>query len=46
MTGRVVKEMVITDNVSAINIEDINEGIYFIMIQNENNRVVEKLVVK
>lgn len=46
MTGRVVKEMVITDNVSAINIEDINEGVYFIMIQNENNRVVEKLVVK
>ncbi len=46
MTGRVVKEMVITDNVSAINIEDINEGIYFIMIQNENNRIVEKLVVK
>ena len=46
MTGRVVKEMVITDNVSAINIEDINQGIYFIMIQNENNRIVEKLVVK
>jgi len=46
MTGRVVKEMVITNNVSAINIEDINEGIYFIMIQNENNRIVEKLVVK
>lgn len=46
MTGRVVKEMVITDNVSAINIEDINEGIYFIMIQNESNRIVEKLVVK
>lgn len=46
MTGRVVKEMVITDNVSAINIEDINEGVYFIMIQNENNRIVEKLVVK
>ena len=46
VTGRVVKEMVITDNVSAINIEDINEGVYFIMIQNENNRIVEKLVVK
>lgn len=46
MTGRVVKEMVITDNISAINIEDINEGVYFIMIQNENNRIVEKLVVK
>ncbi len=46
ITGRVVKEMKITDNVSTINIEDVNEGIYFIMIQNENNRIVEKLVVK
>ncbi len=46
ITGRCVKSVEITDNVSTINIEDINEGIYFIMIQNENNRVVEKLIVK
>ena len=46
MTGRVIKEMETTGNVSTINIEDINEGIYFIMIQDDNNRIVEKLVVK
>lgn len=46
MTGRCVKSVELTDNVSTINIEDINEGIYFIMIQNENNRIVEKLIVK
>lgn len=46
ITGRCVKSVELTENVSAINISDINNGVYFIMIQNENNRVVEKLVVR
>lgn len=46
MTGRCVKSFEVTDNVSSINIEDINEGVYFMMIQNGDSRLVEKLVIK
>lgn len=46
LTGRCVKEVEITENISAINIEDINKGVYFIMVQSENNRIVEKLIVR
>ena len=46
ITGRVVKEVELTDNVTSINVDDINKGVYFIMVQDANNRIVEKLVVK
>lgn len=46
ITGRCLKSIETTDNVSTINIQDIDEGIYFIVIQNESNRIVEKLIVK
>lgn len=46
LTGRVVKEIETTDEITAIDINDVNEGVYFIMIQDENNRIVEKLVVR
>ena len=46
LTGRCVKEIETSDNVSAISIDDINKGVYFITIQQDNNRIVEKLVVK
>ena len=46
LTGRVVKEIETTDEITTIDINDINEGVYFIMIQDEKNRIVEKLVVR
>ena len=46
LTGRVVKEIETTDEITTIDINDVNEGVYFIMIQDENNRIVEKLVVR
>ena len=46
MTGRCVKSVEMSDNVATINVEDINKGVYFIMIQNDNNKVIEKLIVK
>ena len=46
LTGRCVKEIEATDNVTTIALDDINEGVYFIMIQTENKRVVEKLIVR
>lgn len=45
MTGRSVKEVEFSGN-AAIDIEDLNRGIYFISIQGENNQHVQKLVVK
>ena len=46
LTGRVVKEIETTDEITTIDINDVNEGVYFIMIQDEKNRIVEKLVVR
>lgn len=46
LTGRCVKSVVLTESITAINVEDINRGVYFIMIQQDNNKIVDKLVVK
>ena len=46
LTGRCVKEVVISNTVSSINIEDVESGVYFISIQQGDNNYVEKLVVK
>ena len=46
LTGRCVKEVEISNAVSAINIEDIERGVYFISVEQNGNRKVEKLVVK
>ncbi len=46
ITGRIVKEVETTGNVTTISVDDINKGVYFIMVQDANNRIVEKLVVK
>ena len=46
LTGRVVKEIETTDEITTIDINDVKEGVYFIMIQDGNNRIVEKLVVR
>lgn len=46
ITGRIVKEVETTENVTTISVNDINRGVYFIMVQDANNRIVEKLVVK
>ena len=46
LTGRCVKEVEISNAVSAINIEDLERGVYFISIEQNGNRKVEKLVVK
>ena len=45
MIGRSVKEVEFSGN-AAIDIEDLNRGIYFISIQGENNQHVQKLIVK
>ena len=46
LTGRCVKEVEISKTVSAINIEDVEKGVYFISVEQNGNRKVEKLVVK
>ncbi len=47
MTGRNVKEVSVSDmsNVS-INVEDLNKGVYFISIQQDNNHNIQKLVIE
>ena len=46
VTGRCVKSVVMTENMSSINIDDVESGVYFIMVQQEGNSSVRKLVVK
>lgn len=46
LTGRCVKSVKLTDNISSININDIENGVYFITIQDAGNRIVEKLIVR
>ena len=46
LTGRCVKEVEVSNVVSVINIEDIESGVYFINIKQNDNNYVEKLVVK
>ena len=46
VTGRCVKQVEMSDNVSSINIEDVESGVYFIMVQQDGNSSVRKLVVK
>ena len=46
LTGRCVKEVVISNTVSSINIEDVESGVYFISVQQGDNNYVEKLVIK
>ena len=46
VTGRCVKSAELKGNVSSINIEDVENGVYFIMIQQGENSSVRKLVVK
>ena len=45
LTGRCVKEVEVSNNV-AINIEDIERGVYFVTVEQNGNRSVEKLVVR
>ena len=45
LTGRCVKEVEVSNNV-AINIEDIERGVYFISVKQGDNNYVEKLVVR
>lgn len=47
MTGRCVKQIATNDmsNVS-VNVEDLNKGIYFISIQQDNNYNIQKLVIE
>lgn len=47
MTGRCVKEVSATDmNNVSVNVEDLNEGVYFISIQQDNNYNIQKLVIE
>ena len=46
LTGRCVKQIETTGSVSTIAIDDINNGVYFVMIEQGGNSIVEKLVVK
>ena len=46
LTGRCVKEVVISNTVSSINIEDVESGVYFISVKQNDNNYVGKLVVK
>lgn len=46
LTGRCVKQIETTGGVSTIAIDDINKGVYFVMIEQGGNSIVEKLVVK
>ena len=46
LTGRCVKEVELTQTVSSLNIEDVESGVYFISIQQGDNNIVEKLIVK
>lgn len=46
LTGRCVKEVEISNAVSTINIDDVERGVYFISVEQNGNRKVEKLVVK
>ncbi len=46
LTGRCVKQIETTGSVSTIAIDDINKGVYFVMIEQGGNSIVEKLVVK
>ncbi len=46
LTGRCVKEVEITKTVTAINVEDVEKGVYFISVEQNDNRKVEKLVIK
>ncbi len=46
ITGRSVKQFETTNNVSTVSIQDINKGIYFVIIEQDGSRMVEKLVVE
>ena len=46
MTGRCVKQVETTNSVSTISINDINKGVYFVIIEQDGSRMVEKLVVE
>ena len=47
LTGRLVKSVIISDMQNAsINVEDVNTGIYFFMIQQENTIIVRKVTIK
>lgn len=46
LTGRCVKEVETTNNLTAISTEDINKGVYFITVQQNDNKIVEKLIVR
>lgn len=46
LTGRCVKEVEISNTVSSINVEDLESGVYFISVKQNENNYVEKLVIK
>ena len=46
LTGRCVKEVEISNAISSINVEDLESGVYFISVKQNENNYVEKLVIK
>ena len=47
MTGRCVKEVSVTDmSKVAINVENLNKGVYFISVQQDRNHNIQKLVIE
>lgn len=46
VTGRCVKQVELSENVSSINIEDVESGVYFIKVQQGDNNSVRKLIVR
>ena len=46
LTGRCVKEVEISNTISSINVEDLESGVYFISVKQNENNYVEKLVIK
>ena len=46
MTGRCIEQVVTDVNNATISVENLNKGIYFISVQQDNNYSIQKLVVE
>ena len=46
MTGRCIEQVVTDVNNATISVENLNKGIYFISVQQDNNYSIKKLVVE
>lgn len=46
MLGNIVLSELFTSNSVSINLSEINKGIYFVEISNDNNKYIEKLIVQ